>query len=110
MATTARMSAARSRTVEAVAAATGTRVRRATLTTLSGSPRRSGRRWLPASDTCRAESDWPKLSPGSARHQSPARSAKASAYAPRATVRPRGSRAAASAVSARVSRSTEWTT
>ena len=36
--------------------------------------------------------------------------AKASAYAPRATARPRGSRAAASAVSASVPRLTEWTT
>ncbi len=79
MATTARTSAALSRTAEAVAAPSGTRARRTAESTRSGSPSLSGRRWFPASDTWMAASAWPKRSPGSARHQRAARRENASA-------------------------------
>ena len=79
MAMTASTSAARRKTVEAVAAPTGTRVRRTAETTRSGSPRRRGSRWLPASETWIAASDCPNDRPGSARHQRPARTRKAAA-------------------------------
>ncbi len=109
IAITARTSPARRNTVEAVAGATGTRARRTTDTTRSGSPSRRGSRWLPASDTWIAARDWPNERPGSVRHHSPARIMNARAYAASASARPRGSSSAAATVSPIVVRSTAQT-
>src|SRR5918994_3785960 len=92
---TASTSAARRVSADAVTAWAASDVRRSTLVTRSGSPRRSGSTWLPSSETCTAAHAWRAGSPGSVRCQAQDRNTKAPAYAVIARVSPSGSAATA---------------